>query len=135
MSQVRENNVTYTTTQYATSQIPSRTVTNTYTTGGYTTGGQYASNLVGGQYSSNVVGGQSYYATTGPQYSTTDKLVNQTYQTTTGYSQIGQNLTQKVVAEEIPVESRIEYIPFEKKYIEYDQVERIERIPYEREIV
>jgi len=83
MSQVRENNVTYTTTQYATSQIPSRTVTNTYTTGGYTTGGQYASNLVGGQYSSNVVGGQSYYATTGPQYSTTDKLVNQTYQTTT----------------------------------------------------
>ena len=126
MSQVRENNVTYTTTQYGTSQIPSRTVTNTYTTGGYTTGGQY---------SSNVVGGQSYYATTGPQYSTTDKLVNQTYQTTTGYSQIGQNLTQKVVAEEIPVESRIEYIPFEKKYIEYDQVERIERIPYEREIV
>ena len=44
-------------------------------------------------------------------------------------------MTQKVVAEEIPVESRIEYIPFEKKYIEYDQVERIERIPYEREIV
>lgn len=42
---------------------------------------------------------------------------------------------QKVVAEEIPVESRIEYIPFEKKYIEYDRVERIERVPFEREIV
>ena len=38
-------------------------------------------------------------------------------------------------AEEIPVESRIEYIPFEKKYIEYDKVERIERIPVEREII
>lgn len=38
--------------------------------------------------------------------------------------------THHVHAEEIPVESRIEYIPFEKKYIEYDQVERIERIPF-----
>jgi hypothetical protein len=28
----------------------------------------------------------------------------------------------KAVAEEIPVESRIEYIPFEKKYVEYEQV-------------
>ena len=33
------------------------------------------------------------------------------------------------------MESRIEYIPFEKKYVEYDKVERVERIPYEREIV
>jgi len=38
----------------------------------------------------------------------------------------------RAVAEEIPVESRIEYIPFEKKYIEYDRVERIERVPFER---
>lgn len=49
-----------------------------------------------------------------------------------GYQHIGHT---KAVAEEIPVESRIEYIPFEKKYIEYDRVERIERIPYEEEIV
>ena len=47
----------------------------------------------------------------------------------------GSAVHQKAVAEEIPVESRIEYIPFEKKYVEYDKVERIERIPYEREIV
>ena len=82
--------------------------------------------------SSNVAyGGQSY-----SQVPQDYKLVNQTFQTSTGgYSRLGQSLTQKVVAEEIPVESRIEYIPFEKKYIEYDQVERIERIPLEREIV
>ena len=47
----------------------------------------------------------------------------------------GGSRAERVVAEEIPVESRIEYIPFEKKYIEYDKVERIERIPYEREII
>ena len=83
--------------------------------------------------SSNVAyGGQTTYSQVPQDY----KLVNQTFQTSTGgYSRMGQSLTQKVVAEEIPVESRIEYIPFEKKYIEYDQVERIERIPYEREIV
>lgn len=66
-----------------------------------------------------VYGSQSTYSNV-PVY-------NQAYQTTTvgGYSRVGQSLTQKVVAEEIPVESRIEYIPFEKKYIEYDQIERI----------
>jgi hypothetical protein len=46
-----------------------------------------------------------------------------------------QGYNNRVVAEEIPVESRIEYIPFEKKYIEYDRVEKIERVPYEEEIV
>jgi hypothetical protein len=46
-----------------------------------------------------------------------------------------QATNQAITSEQLPVESRIEYIPFEKKYIEYDQVERIERIPYEREIV
>lgn len=79
-----------------------------------------------------VYTGQTTYGQVPQDY----KLVNQTFQTSAGgYSRIGQSLTQKVVAEEIPVESRIEYIPFEKKYIEYDQVERIERIPYEREII
>ena len=38
---------------------------------------------------------------------------------------------QKAVAEEIPVESRIEYIPFEKKYVEYEQVEKVYQVPYE----
>ena len=83
-------------------------------------------------FRSVVYGGQTSYSQVPQDY----KLVNQTFATTAGgYSRLGQSLTQKVVAEEIPVESRIEYIPFEKKYIEYDQVERIERIPYEREIV
>jgi hypothetical protein len=52
--------------------------------------------------------------------------------TTYGVSSAGYTRT---AVEEIPVESRIEYIPFEKKYIEYDKVERIERVPYEEEIV
>lgn len=61
--------------------------------------------------------------------------MSQSYQTATGYSRVGQSTVQRAVAEDIPVESRIEYIPFEKKYIEYDQIETIERVPYEREIV
>lgn len=48
---------------------------------------------------------------------------------------LGRSGVHQVVAEEIPVESRIEYIPFEKKYIEYDQVEYIQRVPFERQIV
>lgn len=57
------------------------------------------------------------------------------YTTYTNGSSGVQLTGQRVVAEEIPVESRIEYIPFEKKYIEYDRVERIEQVPYEQEIV
>ena len=100
------------------------TVTNVQ--GGQVVGGQ-TYNTTYTQGPSVVYGGQTTYSSVPQDY----KLVNQTFQTSTGgYSRIGQSLTQKVVAEEIPVESRIEYIPFEKKYIEYDQVERIERIPY-----
>jgi hypothetical protein len=135
--------------------------TTTYTETTRLQGGQTynTSNVVGGQTfatgsgvrgvtsGQTLVGGPTYQNTysTGPiatgqtsvynGQATDYKLVNQTLNTTGNYSRIGQSLTQKVVAEEIPVESRIEYIPFEKKYIEYDQVERIERIPYEREII
>ena len=42
---------------------------------------------------------------------------------------------QKAVANDIPVESRIEYIPFEKKYVEYEQVEKIYQVPYETEVI
>jgi len=55
--------------------------------------------------------------------------------TTTGYANTGyagSGVGHRPVTEEIPVESRIEYIPFETKHIEYDQVERVERIPFER---
>ena len=95
-------------------QVVNGPTTYTTTTGpvqtvGYSTT-QYGSNVVGGH--SHVVGGQSHVVS--------------------GGSYGGH---QKAVAEDIPVESRIEYIPFEKKYVEYDRVERVERIPYEREIV
>jgi hypothetical protein len=118
----------------------------TYVTGGSGVRGVTTGQTLVGQ---TFVGGPAYQTatySTGPivtgqtsvynGQATDHKMVNQTFNSTTGgYSRIGQSLTQKVVAEEIPVESRIEYIPFEKKYIEYDQVERIERIPFEREIV
>ena len=39
------------------------------------------------------------------------------------------------MAADIPVESRIEYIPFEKKYIEYEQVEKVYQVPVEYEEV
>ena len=88
-------NTTYTTGQ----QVLSNSHVNTYATrpATYTTG-------------QTVV--QNSYSTVPTDY----KMVNQTFATSTGgYSRIGgtaQNLVQKVVAEEIPVESRIEYIPF-----------------------
>ena len=39
------------------------------------------------------------------------------------------------MAADIPVESRIEYIPFEKKYVEYEQVEKVYQVPVEYEEV
>lgn len=98
------------------------TTTSTYATGTnpavYTSGGQQTTYVSGGQ-TNYVSGGTTNYVSGGQQV---------------GYVSGGSN-AQRAVAEEIPVESRIEYIPFEKKYIEYDKVERIEKIPYEREIV
>lgn len=52
----------------------------------------------------------------------------------TGYAVSGSGV-QKAVAEDIPVESRIEYIPFEKKYIEYEQVEKVYQVPVETEVI
>jgi hypothetical protein len=48
-----------------------------------------------------------------------------------GYVQGGSQ--QRVAATDIPVESRIEYIPFEKKYVEYEQVEKVYQVPVEYE--
>ena len=33
------------------------------------------------------------------------------------------------------MESRIEYIPFEKKYVEYEQVEKVYQVPVETEVI
>lgn len=97
-----------------------------YTTGGYTTGGTVVrEGYTSGGYTSGVSGGYSSgYATGGAVAGYASNVV-------TG----GSRAHHKVVAEDIPVESRIEYIPFEKKYVEYDRVERVERVPFEREIV
>ena len=79
------------------------TVTTTNIQGGQVVGGQ-GYNTTYTQGPSVVYGGQTTYSSAPQDY----KLVNQTFQTSTGgYSRIGQSLTQKVVAEEIPVESRI----------------------------
>lgn len=51
-----------------------------------------------------------------------------------GTTTIAPPIYQKAVVEEIPAESRIEYVPYEKKYIEYDQIERVEQIPVQRVI-
>ena len=40
----------------------------------------------------------------------------------------------KAVVEEIPTESRIEYVPYEKREIVYEQIERVEQIPVQRVI-
>jgi hypothetical protein len=73
----------------------------TTVTQGATTYGGRASNIVGGTTTyttSNLVGGTTYGAPT-TAYNGDYKLVNQSYQTATGYSAIGANLTQRVVAE------------------------------------
>jgi hypothetical protein len=98
---------------YSTSEYrPGQTVS--YTNGSQVQGTTYVGSQPTATYQTST------YQATSPQ------VVNGTYVSS---SNVGQ---QKVVAEEIPVESRIEYIPFEKKYIEYDKVERINRVPYER---
>jgi hypothetical protein len=72
----------------------------------------------------NVIGANTAYGVASNTYGGSSQGAAQVYGT-----------VQKAIAEEIPVESRIEYIPFEKKYIEYDQIEKVYSVPFEREIV
>ena len=73
-----------------------------------------------------VSNGQAGYTTTGATgYTTTGA---------TGYA-TSSAVAQKAVATDIPVESRIEYIPFEKKYVEYEKVEKIYQVPVETEVI
>ena len=99
---------------------------------GQTVSGQYASGPepVSGHYVRGPYGGIDYNGTIIGQNPLGGQLISGTNQ----YGTVAHGGS-GVRAEEIPVESRIEYIPFEKKYIEYDKVERIERIPVEREII
>ena len=66
------------------------------------------------------------------QYGATQYVQNGSSQYVQGATQIG---GQKAVASDIPVESRIEYIPFEKKYTEYEQIEKVYQVPVETEVV
>ena len=135
-----------------TATVPGQTYTTTYetvnqpvvSTTGYTTG---YTTVPGQTYTttSNVVGGSAAYATVpGQTYTTTYETVNQpavvssTYNTGGAYTsgiRHGSGVAHRAVAEEIPVESRIEYIPFEKKYVEYEQVEKVYQIPIETEVL
>jgi hypothetical protein len=103
----------------------------TYLPTSYPTGPTYLpSPPSAGNYSQTYHQATTYVS---PPTTTTTYLGAPTSQTyVSGVTALGQQTyANRVAAEEIPVESRIEYIPFEKKYIEYDRVERIERIPYE----
>jgi hypothetical protein len=82
-----------------TTNLPVTTTTNSYVPVPTTT---YPATY--GTGSSVVYGATSGYVTGGSTYGVTSA-----YNTRTA-------------VEEIPVESRIEYIPFEKKYIEYDRI-------------
>ena len=113
MSQVRNNQTTYST-------VPAGyTATSTYTPAPGTT----ASNL-----------GTAYYAT--GSYAQPATYGSTTYETYNVPQYAVNTVTaQRTVASEIPVESRIEYVPFEKKYVEYEQVEKVYQVPYETEVI
>jgi len=120
--------------------------TNTYTT--YSTsvpvGYQQTTSSytpVVGTTTSNLYTAQptAYYTTqqySGPTttYVQGSQLVGGAVGTSNGYVVSG-SAAHKAVAEEIPVESRIEYIPFEKKYIEYEQIEKVYQVPVETEVI
>jgi hypothetical protein len=108
MSQVQASKETVYTTVPAgytttTSTFPVQgTTTSNIITGGNAAYYSYQQPVTTYEYVSN---GQAGYTTTGATAYTTSTAV-----------------AQKAVATDIPVESRIEYIPFEKKYVEYEQV-------------
>lgn len=118
-----------------------QTTYTTVTTAGPTTGpstipvaAQYATTTstyqpVAGTTTSNL--GTAYYATN--NYYT--QPATTTYETYSVPQYAVATTGQRAVASEIPVESRIEYIPFEKKYVEYEQVEKIYQVPYETEVI
>jgi hypothetical protein len=91
---------------------------------GQTQGANYQQQVVYNTVGNTIGASSAAYGVASNAYGVATQGTNQAY-----------GLVQKAVAEEIPVESRIEYIPFEKKYIEYDQIEKIYSVPFEREIV
>lgn len=80
----------------------------------------------GGASTGYVTGGTTYVSPATTSYVSGPVTTGYTtgYTTTAGYGGFGVSgvHAHRVAAEEIPVESRIEYIPFEKKYVEIDRV-------------
>lgn len=119
---------------YQTTTHVAQPTTTSYTTTspayGYTTGAGY--------------GGASSYGTTG--YTATSGGYGATTYGTTGYTtttqhqhveQYAPHIVNTVVntgKEVIKGESRIEYVPFEKKIVEYREEARVERVPKTRKI-
>lgn len=105
-----------TTTSYVPATYTSVAPSTSYVSGGYVSGGVVGSTMVGGGVIGSTVG---------------TPVVSGSY---VGQTIVAPPLYEKAVVEEIPAESRIEYVPFEKKFIEYEQIERVEMIPVERVI-
>ena len=120
---VTTSNLGYNATGAAYAAQPA-TTTYTTTQGGATYAGQGATTYV------TQPGTTSYEYSNGPQYANT-AVSQYAVANGSGVALAGQ----KAVAADIPVESRIEYIPFEKKYVEYEQVEKIFQVPVEYEDV
>ena len=113
--------------------------TSTYAPGQVTT----TSNIVSGPASNSYYTYQQQQPVTTYEYVSTGQAgyANAGYTGNAGYTtgQATYSNTavagQKAVATDIPVESRIEYIPFEKKYVEYEQVEKVYQVPVETEVI
>lgn len=66
-------------------------------------------------------------------------VVSTTTATTVGTTTVAPTIYEKAVVQEIPSktslisgESRVEYIPIERRHTEYDQIERVEQVPVQR---
>lgn len=141
MSQVRSNQQT----TNPTGNLPA--TTSTYTPAPGTASSNLAYTAANQALSQQ---GQTTYVQQGSGINNAYTATNQIYgqpgasTTTTNYQYMGvpqyaTNTTtvsgQRPAAADIPVESRIEYVPFEKKYVEYEQVEKVYQVPYETEVV
>lgn len=144
MSQVRSNQQITNPTSSNTGNLP--TATSTYTPAPGTTSSNLAYNATDQAFrQQGQQQGQTTYVQQGSginnAYSATNQIYGQPGATTSttnyqymGVPQYATNTTtvsgQRQVASDIPVESRIEYVPFEKKYVEYEQVEKVYQVPY-----
>jgi len=130
----------------------------TTNTASYVTGAPYAGGYAGAPYGTNVIGGHLATGAVSGSYVTGGStrmiggpttvvgglgtgLAATTMGGYGGYGGLAASglvspapIYNKAVVEEIPTESRIEYVPYEKREIIYEQIERVEQIPVQRVI-